>query len=210
MTDQNQNQLIKIATLLEQQMLFNQQNEKRFAEDRELNREDRELNREYRELMLSKFAGLSEDNRLIREDNRLINEKLDRIERNTIIIKNIVITDFKDISEETKSEIQETGELAVEQYEQMGYQKFVKGDGILYMSPGSKKTILGQSISTTNIIKQTPNHTLAAIPTGNYLSGIFNKLVNNRFNGGFPLIFMPLINSILYYHNNERNSYRKN
>jgi hypothetical protein len=203
MTNQNQDQLIKIATLLEQQMLFNQQNEKRFAEDREL--------------MLSKFAGLSEDNRLIREDNRLIrednrliNEKLDRIERNTIIIKNIVITDFKDISEETKSEIQETGELAVEQYEQMGYQKFVKGDGILYMSPGSKKTILGQSISTTNIIKQTPNHTLAAIPTGNYLSGIFNKLVNNRFNGGFPLIFMPLINSILYYHNNERNSYRKN
>jgi hypothetical protein len=66
MTNQNQDQSIKIAALLEQQILFNQQNEKRFAEDREL--------------MFSKFAELSEDNRLIRE-------KLDKLERNTIIIK---------------------------------------------------------------------------------------------------------------------------
>jgi ribosome assembly protein YihI (activator of Der GTPase) len=61
-------QLIKIATLLEQQMLFNQNKFAGLSEDNRLIRENNRL--------------IREDNRLIREDNRLINEKLDRIERN--------------------------------------------------------------------------------------------------------------------------------
>lgn len=181
----------------------------KLTEQAEFQKEQAEFQKELYEEQNKKFDKLS-------VQYEQIISRLDRIEANTIIIRDRVIGDFECVNPETKKTIEDESLKLLELVENhpediddprigtVSDPRKLERSYRSTLAPAPKKSsIEGKTKSISKLYSRKLSHSEVSC-AGNFVSKFFSSLLGWRWHGNFPTETHILVNSLLRYYFDER------
>ena len=174
----------------------------------------------------AKLLILLNDNKIIINDNKIIKQKLDRIEENTIIIRDIILSDFEGITKTSKKAIEASAETALENKEEILHDTLIWNPlNPEYHEVESKvKRQEMREFKLTSVINgynppqqsglylvQTPDLREKLItsntysgPCGNWVNSKLSQVFKTSFHGNYPVLTRELLDNLVSFWVMER------
>lgn len=226
MGNTNDSQLTQIISIVQSSQKLQQENQKIQQENQKIQQKLQQENQKFHKILEAVVSETKEfreeqQTRYIqqrKEDDKrfettqhqiaALSAKLDRIEANTIIIKDVLISDFAGISPAMKKAIETAGQAAMEDQEVIDTVAEIRGEKpcALVRKPSGKfapkqRPVIGIKEALDNLGEDVRTDRRAI---GIWVSGVMSKLFCTNFHGKYPPKTVDLVGNLVLFHQTER------